>query len=789
MRPRIFISAVTGELGASRSIAARVLQRIGYDAIWQDIFGTEAGDLRQMLRKQIDQCDGLLHLVGRTYGAEPPQIDPEFGRVSYTQFEFLYARRRAKRTWVLFMEECYPSDKPLEQLDLPIGSADHDPTAYQAERRALQFAWREQLRGDSHLWHTVASTAELELKLERLRDDFRLMRRQFRLWQWVVTTSLAGIMLLGASLWWTTRREHHDIQRSLRSSQNSLEATIERLRPDDIRSQLRAAIEAAYREGIQQAEEIADPRKHADAVRESRATRDAWLEQSEDYLRSRTAWFNSGDAPPEFSTMMRTWKDQGVDGAIEYVAAAEPRMFEQARSLPRSERRELRDWLSPILDAARLQLMRGDPASANERCDRLLEIEPDWGAVLHEKFLALTALGNRAVLYDSLSAAIEYYRYAAAAAARAARSPDPHPRADRDVMISHYNLGRVNLLAARLSEAAEEYRKYLKIAERLAADAANEEAMRDLSVAYAALGDVSLRMEDLADAIEYYRKDLEIAAQAAREQPSSRQSERDWMVASLHLGEALRADGQLAEAIRLFQQSKTLAEKLANDSEDLQAQRDLSMTYERLGSTSSIASQRQAAIAYYRKYLDIAQRLWDSDASNVAAQRDLAIAHARLGEESLKANALDDALAYYRRYLELAELPATDAHHAAARYDLWSAHTRLGHIYSRRGDVRQAIAQFEAGQRIADAELAKNSQFFSRFDRACYAAINVLKHSLEHPHSDESANRQRAVLIEAAMDALRSLTPKDLSRISDEPDFSALVHLPEFKAVMELKSF
>ena len=64
MKPRLFISAVTSELGTPRQLVANVLSRLGYDPVWQDIFGTEPGDLRRMLRDKIDDCDGLIHLVG-----------------------------------------------------------------------------------------------------------------------------------------------------------------------------------------------------------------------------------------------------------------------------------------------------------------------------------------------------------------------------------------------------------------------------------------------------------------------------------------------------------------------------------------------------------------------------------------------------------------------------------------------------------------------------------------------------------------------------------------------------
>ena len=75
--PLIFISAVSRELRSGRQLAANTLSFLGYQPIWQDIFGTETGDLRGMLRQQIDQCKGVLQIVGNCYGAEPPEPDPQ----------------------------------------------------------------------------------------------------------------------------------------------------------------------------------------------------------------------------------------------------------------------------------------------------------------------------------------------------------------------------------------------------------------------------------------------------------------------------------------------------------------------------------------------------------------------------------------------------------------------------------------------------------------------------------------------------------------------------------------
>src|SRR6478736_6568166 len=145
--PLIFISAVSRELRSGRQLAANTLTFLGYQPIWQDIFGTETGDLRGMLRQQIDQCKGVLQIVGKCYGAEPSTPDAEFGRVSYTQYEALYARKRGKKVWYLFMDESYPIDA-------------HDPEP--AELKELQSVYRQRVRSDAHLFHSLTSSDALE---------------------------------------------------------------------------------------------------------------------------------------------------------------------------------------------------------------------------------------------------------------------------------------------------------------------------------------------------------------------------------------------------------------------------------------------------------------------------------------------------------------------------------------------------------------------------------------------------------------------------------------------------
>lgn len=181
--PLIFISAVSRELRSGRQLAANTLSFLGYQPIWQDIFGTETGDLRGMLRQQIDQCKGVLQIVGNCYGAEPPEPDPQFGRVSYTQYEALYARQRGKKVWYLFIDETFPVD-PCE--------------AEPEELRALQAAYRKRLQSDAHLFHPLTSREGLEASVLKLRDDLIRLRRGVK--RWAAGVAIMLVLSVGLGL-------------------------------------------------------------------------------------------------------------------------------------------------------------------------------------------------------------------------------------------------------------------------------------------------------------------------------------------------------------------------------------------------------------------------------------------------------------------------------------------------------------------------------------------------------------------------------------------------------------
>jgi len=179
-RPCLFLSAVSEELRSARQAVAARVRTLGFDPVSQDDFPTGYGELRNWLREQIGSCEGLIQLVGNGYGAEPAEVDPDYGRVSYTQFEFLYAGRQGKKTWVIVIGDGCRRDKPIDQLDLPREAGRAKPRAYQTERQKLQKKYIARLTRENHLRHTANNDTELQNIILRLRDDLGELRKKWK---------------------------------------------------------------------------------------------------------------------------------------------------------------------------------------------------------------------------------------------------------------------------------------------------------------------------------------------------------------------------------------------------------------------------------------------------------------------------------------------------------------------------------------------------------------------------------------------------------------------------------
>ena len=124
---RVFISAVTRELGSCRTEIARVLRRKELEVREQEHFRQGPATLLDQLRAYIEQCDAVILLVGERCGAFPADEHasalgtvPSFedyrrstgqARASYTQWEYFLARHYGKKTYVFLTATGFKPDE------------------------------------------------------------------------------------------------------------------------------------------------------------------------------------------------------------------------------------------------------------------------------------------------------------------------------------------------------------------------------------------------------------------------------------------------------------------------------------------------------------------------------------------------------------------------------------------------------------------------------------------------------------------------------------------------------
>ncbi len=197
-RPRIFLSTVSREFRSLRAEIAKVVRHLGYDPVSMDDWSAAHGELRSWLRRQLETCDGIIHLAGLAYGAEPDDHAPaahglpdDTPRYSYTQYEWHYAQAIGLKSWLILPGPACTRDTAPDQLDIPEDSAHPEPVSYQNERRLWQAEHIARLKARNHIHHQPADDHELHKLLDSLHDHAAEMREKFGQWQGFVSEYLA----------------------------------------------------------------------------------------------------------------------------------------------------------------------------------------------------------------------------------------------------------------------------------------------------------------------------------------------------------------------------------------------------------------------------------------------------------------------------------------------------------------------------------------------------------------------------------------------------------------------
>ena len=208
--------------------------------------------------------------------------------------------------------------------------------------------------------------------------------------------------------------------------------------------------------------------------------------------------------------------------------------------------------------------------------------------------------------------------------------------------------------------------------------------------------DSLLAIGDTAGALAAAQQSWQIFTDLLAANPNRTDSQRDLSVSYEKIGDVQVAQGDLAGALKSYRDGLSIDERLANsDAANVLWQRDLSISYERVGDVEKAQGDLAGALKSYQDNLAIRDRLAKSAPDNALSQRDLAKSDERLGEVYFAQGNLAAALAQYRASLNLM-LSARDADPLNTTFQHFTSVTlvEIGDVLSMQGDLAGALKAF-----------------------------------------------------------------------------------------------
>ncbi|MEX2139558.1 MAG: tetratricopeptide repeat protein [Pirellulales bacterium] len=204
-------------------------------------------------------------------------------------------------------------------------------------------------------------------------------------------------------------------------------------------------------------------------------------------------------------------------------------------------------------------------------------------------------------------------------------------------------------------------------------------------------------------AADQFRKAHVIALRLARDDPASAQAQRDLSLSHERLANVYRSLGNIAEAKKLFEQDLEISRRLAQaDPANPQAQRDLSVSYNNLGELNRALGNIPEAKRWFEQGLQISRRLANDYPSNAVAQRDLAICYNNLGDISLTLGEVPQANRHFEEGLKISlRLAEDEPTNAELQRDVWVSYIKLGDVLRTLGNDAEAKKRFEQGLEIS----------------------------------------------------------------------------------------
>jgi serine/threonine-protein kinase len=283
------------------------------------------------------------------------------------------------------------------------------------------------------------------------------------------------------------------------------------------------------------------------------------------------------------------------------------------------------------------------------------------------------------------------------------------------------------------------------------------------------LAGTSKTMANPEATLEVYGQALDLAKQVAEREPNDLEAQRDVSVCYNAMGTVrLRMKPpDLDQALALFLSDKEISERLARESKNDLAQRDLAITYRSLGETYLAKCLNDKALEHYDKALTLMQRAADGNPANAKLQRefwqmigDFANVRTKLGQSDEEVRLRKQALTVCRRRVD------AEPNNLQTLQELSLSYFRLGSLHFRREEYSQAekmlLEDMHISQRLADE--FKDLEAHTGLAVTCaklgetYLRLGQTEQALKICHQEQEMLKRVAIPSAKEADRLRDLS-------------------------------
>jgi len=216
--------------------------------------------------------------------------------------------------------------------------------------------------------------------------------------------------------------------------------------------------------------------------------------------------------------------------------------------------------------------------------------------------------------------------------------------------------------------------------------------------------DAHLALGQIGRALERRLEVQALLLARVQAEPDRADHQRDLSVSYERMGDLYRALGQGEQARESYQKALAIAERLAQAEPDrADYQCDLSVSYNKMGDLYRALGQGEQARESYLKDLAIAERLAQAEPDRADYQRDLSVSYERMGDLYRALGQGEQARESYQKDLAIAErLAQAEPDRADYQRDLSVSYERMGDLYSALGQGEQARESYQKALAIAE---------------------------------------------------------------------------------------